>query len=268
VGEPQSLWDAAAALIRLRLYSRSLGLASLESLDGDGPAVDRCPWDWTSVGFLRSEMLLARVESLPLRREVIPVWSETLVAIRREAEAGEDALGERPEAFARDYWIRRSELELTIVVAALGRNSMLPYARGTPRAFLADRRRYLDLAITRAQPSARIPLRWLALEHEAAESLLAWLAGHPETAGSVNGLSWLEAMTRIAALRATDGEPAPDLTGELTAALTGTGERFGDPWKARRTVWEAGLRPLLMVPNREPEPAPPDSTLEPEAPGS
>lgn len=245
-GKPTSLWDAAAASIRLRFLSRALGLAPLEQVEA--AHFVRVPWDWTQPGFVQCELLLARVEALPLRADVLAAWSETLVALREAATAARDAVRGEPAAFARDYWIRRGELELAVAAALLGRTNVLPYAGESPAQFLAVRRSYLKRVYDQADPAARPALAWLLVEYEEARRLLAALAEQPALRAEVEGTRWLEAITLVEGRRAQPaaegGGPLLDLVAD---ALRASGSlELADPWTASRTGWEASLRPLLM----------------------
>ncbi len=255
-----TVWDTAAVLLRQRLRSRALGLAP-----GDAespPAAAAEPWSWTAPGFLACEELTARMEALPVGESALPVWSDGLAQIRRAADRGREALGARPEGYARDYWIRRGELELAVVAAILGRGDLQPYHADSPRDFLRQRRTFLANSAANAPAQAAAPLYWLWLEYDEADRLLDWLETHPDAAANANGKPWVEALEVLDAARSVDGtRPDPGLTRTVSRALDAAGVTdVTDPWARARTRWESGLRPLLMVTRnaclaRRPEPA-------------
>ena len=235
-------WDCAGILLRGRIRARALGLAPL---DPDPPNISAAvPWTWTSPGFLICEEMMTRLESLPLKEEAIPLWSETLGQIRQAADVGRDRIGVRPEAFARDYWIRRGELELAVVAAMLNRADLLPYHKSSPGEFLLQRSVFLDQALARASGPAGDALSWLAVEYEEALHLVAWIAGRGGWELK-NDLRWVEALDQLEEERRREGlSPDPGLLARTRAALGGGNSE--DPMAAERTRWEAGLRPLLM----------------------
>jgi len=266
VGDPRTMWDAAAALLRLRIQSRSLGGAPLDASPAGG--FTSVPWPWTAPGFVRAEMLLARVEALPIRPDAYTVWSETVAAMRREVDGARDALGGRPEAHAREYWIRRAEMEIAVVAALLGKPDLLPYHGHSPRAFLAQRRSFLEKSIDRAPAAAQGPLSWLRIEYEEARRLVEWLDGAPGAREAAAGKWWAEALLTVAARRHAAGSvPAEGLEPLVAAALRDSGEPSAQPWRARRLRYEAGLRPLFIgTRSRIEAPGPPGT--DPGSPGA
>ncbi len=244
-------WDAAGVLLRQRLRARSLGLAPP---DQDAPAgLAAAAWSWTAPGFLAAEEYLVRAESLPVRENALPVWSETLIELRQAADMGRDARRDRPEAWARDYWLRRAELEYVVAAAALARANLLPYHEASPSEFLLQRRGYLSAVLVRAPAEASAPLRWLLAEYEEAERLLDWMRANPAKLPAAQGKRWVQALEALEAERAHDGLTAdPELTARVEEALAASGAASPDGvWNAPRTHWEAGLRPLLMVTRAE-----------------
>ena len=246
-----TMWDAAAVLVRERLRSRSLGL----SLPDEGsPAVWAAePWPWTTAGFLTAEELLLRLESMPLREKFLPVWSQSLVGLRRDADLGRDALAARPEAAARDYWIRRGELELAVTAAILGKANLLPYHARSPRAFLRQRRAFLERAEASAPEEARGRLAWLRLEYDEALRLVSWLSARREAGAPADGKRWVRALAMLETERDREGLSADStLAASARAALAASGfPGVADPWGHPRTRWEAGLSPLLMATRAE-----------------
>jgi hypothetical protein len=244
-------WDAAGVLLRQRLRARSLGLAPPDA--AAPPALAAAGWNWTAPGFLAAEEYLVRAESLPVRENALPVWSETLVELRRAADLGRDARRDRPEAWARDYWIRRAELEYAVTVAVLARANALPYHEAAPLEFLQQRRAYLSTVLVRAPAEAAGPLRWLLAEYDEAERLLEWMRANPAKLAAAHGKRWVQALEMLEAERARDGLTAdPELTARVREALGASGGSAPDGvWSAPRTRWEAGLRPLLMVTRAE-----------------
>jgi hypothetical protein len=237
------VWDAAAILVRERLRSRALGLASV---DGSSPNLEGAlPWDWTAPGFLTAEELLTRVEALPVAENSIELWAETLMQVRAVADEGRAALGERPEAFARDYWIRRGELELAVVAALLGRSDLFPYNERDPRGFLLQRQVYLEGALEKAPPAARPGLLWLNVAYAEALDLLRWLEKNPGWAKERKLGNLVETLDVVEGLRADDLRTVdPGVAAEVGAA---TGAEPGPGlWAGPRVRWEAGLDPLLM----------------------
>jgi hypothetical protein len=242
-----TMWDAAGILIRERLRSRALGLAPADSVSP--PPAAAAPWSWTSPGFLTAEELTARLEALPLREDNLPRWFESLGEIRKFADQSRQSMDDRPEALARDYWIRRAELELAVAAAVLGREDLSPYRDMSPRDFLVQRRTFLANVAVHAPAAARAPLDWLWVEYDEGERLMDWLDQNRARVGAAEGKRWAEAMEVVEAERARDGM-APDagLAASVRRALGASGSGgTGDPWTAPRTRWEAGLRPLLMV---------------------
>ena len=246
VGEPATVWDAAASLVRLRLQTRALGLSPIDASPAEGFL--STPWPWTATGFVRAELLLARVEALPLVPDVYTVWSETVAAVRREADAGRAALGDRAEAHAREYWIRRGELEIAVVAALLDKRNLLPYHNSAPDRFLAQRRGFLEKAVGRAPDSAKGPLRWLVLEYEEAARLIAWLNDSPDSPdvrASVQGRGLAAALDAVAERqRAAGAVDAEGLEPLIAAALHEFGDDGADVWSAHRLVYEAGRAPV------------------------
>ncbi len=246
-GDPVDAWSAAAVLVRERLRSRALGLAPADTSAPALAAAD--PWPWTSPGFLTAEELIARLESLPVSPDAFPVWTETLVQLRNAADAGQTALAGRPQALARDYWIRRAELELAVVGALLGRGDLLPYHQSAPRDFLIQRRTFLANATEHAPGAARAPLLWLWVRYDEGADLLAWLEAHPETRAAVRGKTWVQALEAVEEERNRGSlAPDPQVASTVRRALAASGVgKVADPWSAARTRWEAGLAPLLMI---------------------
>ena len=242
VGSP---WDAAAVVLRTRLRDRAAGLAPSESAMPPLSAADM--WGWTSGDFLTCEELLARLEALPLRPSSLDAWSQSLVQIRQAADQGRDKRAGLPEQSARDYWLRRAELEFAVAAILLGRADLLPYHSATPRDFIVERKQYVNAAIDRAPVTAKAPLAWLVLECEEAIQLTDWLStrGTAVTAGGKR--VWIEALDAVEKERGAAGlVPGPAVNVALARAASLSGEN-GDPWTATRTRHEAGLRPLLMV---------------------
>jgi hypothetical protein len=188
-----------------------------------------------------------------VRENALPVWSETLVELRRAADLGRDARRDRPEAWARDYWIRRAELEYAVAAAVLARANLLPYHEASPSEFLLQRRAYLSAVLVRAPAEASAPLHWLLAEYDEAERLLEWMRANPARLPAAQGKRWVQALETLEAERARDGLSAdPELTARVSGALVASGGSSSDSvWSAARTRWEAGLRPLLMVTRAE-----------------
>ena len=261
-GAPTDVWSAAALTLRTRLLGRAQGLAPLETVDPDD--FTRLPWPWTDPAFAVCEVLVARLESLPLQEDALPVWSETLVALRTAADRGQDALDRAgaSEAWARNYWIRRGEMELAVVGALLRRDTLLPYHADSPREFLATRTGFLEAVILRAPGRAREALLWQRAEYREAELLLDWLEGDPSRASGVAGRSWLRALAEVESARMRDGSLDPAAVRAAVVAALGLppGETAGiDPFSLEGTRREAGLRPLLMT-VRSATPPPPADT--------
>jgi len=246
VPHPADVWDACAVLLRTRFRSRALGLVPLDPESPDLHAA--AAWAWTSPGFLTAEEFLARLESLPVRAETLPLWSETLGRIREAADLGRTREGARPEAYARDYWVRRSELEYAVVAALLGRSDLQPFHASAPAAFLRQRLGFLDGAVEKAPPRGRPPLAWLAVEYVEAEALVDWLAANPGRVQPAPEAGWVTVLDAVAAAR--DDLPAVGRSGALEAQVARAAQLSGvagDAWLAPRTRWETGLRPLLMA---------------------
>ena len=204
-------------------------------------------WGWTAGDFLACEELLSRLEALPLKPSSLDTWSQTLVQIRQSADQGRDKRAGLPESSARDYWLRRAELEYAVAAVLLGRGDLLPYHSATPREFIEERKQYVNAAIDRAPVTAKAPLAWLALECEEGIQLTDLLSsrGTAVTAGGKRG--WIEALDAVERERGAAGLiPGPAVNVALAQAASLSGEN-GDPWTAARTRHEAGLRPLLMV---------------------
>lgn len=239
----ETVWDASAVLVRERFRSRALGLAS-----GDGSSPDlqaALPWDWTAPGFLSAEELLSRAEALPVQESSVELWAETLTRLRAVSDEGRDDLGERPEAYARDYWIRRGELELAVLVALLGHDDLFPYNERDPQGFLLQRQVYLERALERAPEPARPRLLWLGVAYAEALDLLRWLESHPGWRKDSQLGPLVEALALVEAQRTADLESVePDVAAKVGAALGAT--PGPDLWSRRRVAWEAGLDPLLM----------------------
>jgi hypothetical protein len=239
----ETVWDAAAILLRERLRSRALGLAST---DGSSPnLVGALPWEWTAPGFLTAEELLTRVEALPVAESSIELWAETLMQVRAAADEGRDALSDRPEAFARDYWIRRGELELAVVAALLGRDDLFPYNERDPRGFLLQRQVYLVSALEQAPAPARRGLLWLGVAYAEALDLLRWLEKNPGWRKDRKLGNLVETLDVVETIRAEDLKTVtPAVAAQVGAAL---GVAPGpELWVQPRVRWEAGLDPLLM----------------------
>jgi hypothetical protein len=239
-----SRWDAAAVLLRSRIRSRALGLAPIEN---HIPRIRAAAtWRWTSPGFLTCEEYVARLESLPVSVDALPVWSETLVQIRRAADLGRDERGEADEALARDYWIRRGELELAVVAALLQRPNLLPYHKSQPLQFLAQRKMFLEKSVDRVSGRAKEPLIWLLVEYEEAMRLADWIVRHSPRSEPSEGERWVEALDAVENERGQAGlSPGPGVIEKASLAVSVSGGA-SDPWSDPRTRWEAGLRPLLM----------------------
>lgn len=245
VDKTESIWDAAARSVRLRLYSRALGLAPLQDLDLEATA--ETPWSWTAGGYIQAELLLARLESLPIQEEALPLWFETLAALKESANVGRDALAKSSEAWAREYWLLRADLELMVVATALGKTSLAPYYTGTPAAFLAKREAYLRRVLSRSPGEVHGPFQWLSLEFEEAKNLMAWLEANQEDNPAL-GKPWAQA---IAALEGPFNQQrtkesvsvGPKVGIALMTCGLGQAE---EPLGHARAKWEAGLRPLLI----------------------
>ncbi len=246
LGGLSDVWDAAAVLLSTRLRSRALGLAPAP--DGQLASVAAAPWPWTHPGFLTCEDFTARLEALPIGEEMVKVWSETLVQIRDAADDARADLGTRPEAQARHYWLRRSEMEFAVVCAMLGRSNMLPYHELSPDAFLRQRKDFLLTSWSKAPITARAPLAWLALEHEEALRLVDWLNKNAVLRDQTHGKPWVDAVLSVESLRADDfDEPGGYVFNRLKEALAASGTpNGGNPWIEARTQLEAAHRPLLI----------------------
>ena len=242
VSDLGDVWDAAAVLVRSRIRCRAIGMTPL---DGGPSILAAVPWDWTSPGFLASEEFVTRLEGLPIGIEALDTWSSTLIQLRQAADHGRDDRAGRPEAFARDYWLRRGELELAVVTAMLGRSTLLPYHRSAPRVFLVQRKGFLERVIERAPAGAGRYLAWLVVEYEEAIRLVDWIAAEPGRGRPENGAAWADALEKLERERGSAGSPHASVTAAVSAALGPSGPA-NDPWSASRTEWEAGLRPLLM----------------------
>ena len=243
--EVHSVWDAAAVVLRTRLRGRAAGLAPADKVTPPLSAADT--WGWTAGEFLTCEELLARLEALPLKPSSLAQWSETLMQIRQAADQGRDKRVGLPEQNARDYWLRRAELEYGVVAILLGRSDLFPYHSSAPRAFLAEREQFVNAAMDRAPVTARPGLAWLAVECEEALQLADWLSTRGTAATAGGKKNWIEALDAVEKERASGGlTPGPTLNAALARAASSSGEG-GDPWTASRTRYEAGLRPLLMV---------------------
>jgi hypothetical protein len=240
-----SVWDAAAVVLRTRLRGRAAGLAPSETTMPPMNAADM--WGWTAGDFLTCEELLARLEALPLRPSSLDTWSQTLVQIRQAADQGRDKRAGLPEQSARDYWLRRAELEYAVAAVLLGRADLLPYHSAAPRDFIEERKQYVNAAIDRAPVTAKAPLAWLTLECEEAVQLTDWLASRGTAVTAGGKRVWVEALDAVEKERGAPGlTPGPAVNVALARAASLSGEN-GDPWTAARTRHEAGLRPLLMV---------------------
>ena len=243
--EVRTVWDAAAVVLRTRLRGRAAGLAPADKVTPPLSAADT--WGWTAGDFLSCEELLARLESLPLRPSSMTQWSETLMQIRQAADQGRDKRAGLPEQNARDYWLRRAELEYGVVAILLGRSDLFPYHSSAPRAFLQERVQYVTAALDRAPVTAKPALAWLALECEEAVQLADWLATRGTAATAGGKKNWIEALDAVERERASAGlTPGPTVNVALARATSASGEG-GDPWTSSRARYEAGLRPLLMV---------------------
>jgi len=243
--EAHTVWDAAAIVLRTRLRGRAAGLAPADKVTPPLSAADT--WGWTAGEFLTCEELLARLESLPLRPSSMTQWSETLLLLRQSADQGRDKRVGLPEQNARDYWLRRAELEYGVVAVLLGRTDLFPYHSSAPRAFLQEREQFVTAVLDRAPVTARPALAWLALECEEAVQLADWLTTRGTAATAGGKKNWIEALDAVEKERAAAGLSAgPAMNVALARATSASGEG-GDPWTASRTRYEAGLRPLLMV---------------------
>jgi hypothetical protein len=183
--------------------------------------------------------------------QYLPVWSESLAGVRLSADRGRESLEGRPEASARDYWIRRGELELAVAAALMGRADLLPYHGSSPRAFIRQRRGFLERAEAAAPPEARAGLAWLLVEHDEALLLLDWLDGAPDRGENTEGKRWVAALALVDAAQEESGrapEAGEALTRRVSHALRMSGYAdVADPWLHPRTRWEAGLRPILIA---------------------
>jgi hypothetical protein len=239
-----TMWDAAAVLVRSRVRSRAFGLDPQKGITP--PVGAALPWGWTTPAFLTCEEILTRLEALPVAPDVLGEWSEALLELRADADRGRQALAGKPEASARDYWLRRGELEMAVTAALAGRRDLLPYSGATPRGFLEERRGYLQHAIDDAPPTARPSLTWLVVEHEEALALMAWLDAHPPAPAAGGGAVWVETLADVETERAKSPEPVdPRIEAAVARALAAAGVP-GDPWSSSLTRREASLRPLLM----------------------
>jgi hypothetical protein len=243
VPDPVSIWDQAAVLLRTRIRTRALGLAPVDSVSPSLKAASG--WGWTSPGFLTCEELLDRLESLPVHEDALPVWSRTLVQIRSAADLGRERHQEAPLALARDYWLRRAELELAVVAALGKRPNLLPYHAASPREFLEQRLAFLVHVRDDASGRARTVLSWLAVEYEEALELQAWL----DTDGAASSVApgcWVETLAKVDAARRRNGmKPGPGVEREMRRVL-GLDDAAPIPWSEPAVTREAALRPLLM----------------------
>ena len=232
-------WDCAGILVRGRIRARALGMAPLDS---EPPIIAAAvPWSWTSPGFLTCEEMVTRLESLPVTEDAMVVWSETLRQVRQAADVGRERMEDRSEGFARDYWIRRGELELAVIGAMLNRDNLLPYHKRSPREFLVQRVVFLNQALAETRGASRDVLSWLAVEHEEALQILDWIQGQGGWTVAKDH-RWVEALDELERQKKSDGSVDRGLLALTGAALGGS----EDPLTAARTRWEAGLRPLLM----------------------
>jgi hypothetical protein len=246
VGGTRDIWDASATLLRTRFQTRTLGLA----VDGtESPELlAAVGWNWTAPGFLTSEILLARLESMALREESLDSWSETLLQIRRAADLARGENPNRPEALARDYWIRRGELELAVVAAVIGQETLLPYHSSSPRAFLEQREGFLERVVDDAPPGAAEPLAWLLVEYAEARGLIEWLDASRGDLPAVSDSCWVSGLDLIERTRGgASGAEDRRLETRLKQAVRLGGASDAEVWASPRTRWEAGLRPLLMA---------------------
>lgn len=243
VPDPVNIWDEAAVLLRTRIRTRALGLAPPDSVS---PSIRAAAgWGWTSPGFLTCEELLDRMESLPVHEDALPMWSRTLVQIRSAADLGQERHQPAPLALARDYWLRRAELELAVVAVLRKRPNLLPYHASSPRQFLEQRFAFLIHVRDDASGRARTALSWLAVEYQEALELLAWL-DTDGTAASVAPGCWVETLAKVDAARRRNGmKPGPGVEREVRLAL-GLGDGDPIPWSDPAVTREAALRPLLM----------------------
>ncbi|HET9233784.1 MAG TPA: hypothetical protein VFP10_06570 [Candidatus Eisenbacteria bacterium] len=243
--EVRSAWDAAAVVLRTRLRGRAAGLAPADKAPPLFSAADS--WGWTAGEFLECEDLLARLEALPLKPSSLDEWSRSLVLLRQAADRGRDKRAGLPEQSARDYWLRRSELEYGVVAILLGRTDLFPYHSSPPRAFLEERERYVTAALERAPSTAKPALAWLALECAEAVQLADWLAVRGTAATAGGRKNWIDALDAVEKERKTAGLTAGPLINLAVARAASASGDAGDPWIASRTRHEAGLRPLLMT---------------------
>ena len=183
---------------------------------------------------------------MAIRQEALDVWSQTLLQIRDAAEIAKQDRAGLPAAYARDYWLRRSELEYAVTAALLGRSHLLPYNASSPRAFLEVRKAYLAGALEKAVPAAKPGLAWLLVEYDEGLRLADWLAlSENRGAGSGAG-SWVEALDGVEKRRQPSGlQPGAEVEAALRRAVLLSGEGSAC-WTASRTRLEGGLRPLLM----------------------
>ena len=241
----EDIWDMAAVLLKLRLNSRSLGKGASDEFNV--AHLQLAPWSWTAPGFLQCEALVTRLESLPVQEDLFRLWNDTLGPLRQSANVARDKLGDRPEAWAREYWILRAELEMAVTAALLGRSTMRPYDGQSPRLFLQDRQRYLNRALGAAPASAKTPLAWLALEYTEAVMLESWVSQNPEVQSQVSGLNWVDALTVVEKQRSSGASTVQPVEDALLKSLAYSSLEPGSVPADERTRWEAGLRPLLMT---------------------
>ena len=243
VADPVTVWDEAAVLLRTRIRTRALGLAPVDTVSPSLKAA--VGWGWTSPGYLTCEELLDRMEALPVHEDMLPVWSKTLVQIRQAADLARERHSPAPLALARDYWLRRAELELAVVAAVRGRPDLLPYHKQSPREFLEGRLQFLNHARDNASGRAGTALSWLAVEYEEALELLAWLDEGGLESPPLPGC-WIETLATVDSARRRGGlKPGPGVERALRQALDLGG---GDPvpWSGPAVSRESALRPLLM----------------------
>ena len=147
---------------------------------------------------------MTRLESLPVTEDAMVVWSETLRQMRQAADVGRERMGDRSEGFARDYWIRRGELELAVVGAMLKRDDLLPYHKRSPREFLVQRIVFLNQALKETRGTARDALSWLAVEHQEALQIMGWIQSQGRWTVAKDH-RWVEALDELERQKQSDG---------------------------------------------------------------
>lgn len=241
----ESRWSLAANQVRLRLASLSQGLAA--PAGWDPRTVEEVPWKWTGKGFLEAEWRLARLHTLPVEQASLPEWSSGLKRLQVAVNLGRDAVHPAKEAWAREVWLPRAQLELAVVGAVSGAGTLAPYSNLSPKAYVEKRVAYIHRAYQTAPAEIKSAMAWLYVEGLEARSLVAWLEAHPDIRAGAQGKVWVEAMSALdQERRLENGGPESELDAALTEALSYSGEPSGDAWASRRAAWEASMRPLLV----------------------